>query len=211
MATQQTHLPRRGGGERFAPGLTLGEARAHLFALGGLGEVGDDGAAWVRLKLWRIPLVFPNTAGRRRAVRFHDLHHVLTEYPTTWRGETEIGAWEVATGLRRYWSGWLLDLLGFALGLLINPRGVYRAFLRGRCSANLYGLEWDDKLLSMRVGDVRRRLRLDRPAAEASTADRVAFVFWAALSAGVYVLTGFVLLLPLLVAALAAAWAAGFL
>jgi hypothetical protein len=163
------------------------------------------------MKLGPLPLGFPNVGNRRRAVRFHDLHHVLTEYPTTWRGETEIGAWEVATGLRRYWSGWLLDLLGFALGLLINPRGVYRAFLRGRVSANLYGLEWDDKLLSLRVGDVRRRLRLDRPAQGASAGDRFAFVVWAAVSAAVYVLTGFVLLLPLFVALFAGAWAAGFL
>lgn len=60
-------------------------ARAWLFALGGLGDDGGDGDAWVELKLWRVPLAFPNTEGRRRAVRFHDLHHVLTEYPTTRR------------------------------------------------------------------------------------------------------------------------------
>src|ERR1043165_4056489 len=87
----------------YAPGLTVGEARARLFALGGLGEDGGYGDAWVVLKLWRVPLAFPNTEGRRRAVRFHDLHHVLTEYPTTWRGEFEIAAWEVAGG----WCWWL--------------------------------------------------------------------------------------------------------
>src|SRR4028119_655850 len=109
MATRETHLP-GGGGKRFAPGLTLGEgrsgarapggcghrsapglalgeARSRLFALSGFPPDGGYGEAWVKLKLWRIPLAFPNTAGRRRAVKFHDLHHVLTEYPTTWRGE----------------------------------------------------------------------------------------------------------------------------
>src|SRR3954469_22900277 len=90
-------------GERFAHGLTLGEARARLFALGGLGEDGGDDDAWGKLRLWGTPFAFPNTDGRRRAVRFHDLHHVLTEYPTTWRGEFEIAAWEVASGVRRYW------------------------------------------------------------------------------------------------------------
>ena len=194
----------------FSSEMSVGEARALLFERSGFAPDGGYDERWVRMKLGPVPVGFPNVGNRRRAVRFHDLHHVLTEYPTTWRGETEIGAWEVATGLRRYWAGWLLDLLGFALGLAINPRGVYRAFLRGRRSANLYGLEWDDRLLALRVGDVRRRLRLDRPAEGATARDRAAFAFWAGVSAAVYFLTGLLLLLPLLAAALAALWAAGF-
>src|SRR5919112_2557509 len=147
--------------EGFPPELTLGEARARLFALSGFPPDGGYGDDWVVLKLWRIPLAFPNTAGRRRAVRFHDLHHVLTEYPTTWRGEFETAAWEVAGGVNRYWEGWLLDLLGFAAGLFVWPRRVYRAFMRGRRSTNLYFEAWDDSILDRRVGDERRRLRLD--------------------------------------------------
>ena len=206
MAQQLTSTPGQdGGGERFAPGLTLGEARARLFALGGLGEDGGYDDAWVRLKLWRIPLVFPNTAGRRRAVRFHDLHHVLTEYPTTWRGEFEIAAWEVAGGIRRYWEAWLLDLLGFACGLAVYPRAVYRAFVRGRHSSNLYGDEWDESLLERRVGEVRSRLGLDEGDGRADTRDRAAFAFWAALSVLTYVATWAVMFAPA-VALLGVAW-----
>ena len=205
MATRQTVLPRRGGGERFAPGLTLGEARSRLFELGGFPPDGGYGDRWVKLKLWRIPLAFPNTAGRRRAVRFHDLHHVLTEYPTTWRGEFEIAAWEVAGGINRYWEGWLLDLLGFACGLAVWPRSVYRAFMRGRRSRNLYFDEWDDAILARRVGDERRRLGLDAADVRPTARDRVAFAFWAGVSALTYFAVGSVLLLPPLVL-LAAAW-----
>src|SRR5215213_11482357 len=197
MATQLTSTAaRRGGGERFAPGLTLGEARARLFALGGLGDDGGYGDAWVVLKLWRVPLAFPNTEGRRRAVRFHDLHHVLTEYPTTWRGEFEIAAWEVAGGIRRYWVAWLLDLLGFACGLVLFPRAVYRAFVRGRHSTNLYGDEWDVSILGRRVGEVRRRLRLDGEDARPTRGDRVAFALWGGVSALTYAAAGAVVFGP---------------
>ena len=207
MATQLTSTAaRRGGGERFAPGLTLGEARARLFALGGLGEDGGYGDAWVVVRLWRVPLAFPNSEGRRQAVRFHDLHHVLTEYPTTWRGEFEIAAWEVASGLRRYWVGWLLDLLGFACGLVVFPRAVYRAFVRGRHSSNLYYDEWDESILRRRVGEVRRRLRLDEADARPDARDRAAFAFWAAASAVTYAAAGAVLLAPA-AASLAVLWA----
>jgi hypothetical protein len=195
MATQLTSTAGRGG-ERFAPGLTLGEARARMFALGGLGDDGGYDDAWVKVKLWRIPLAFPNTDGRRQAVRFHDLHHVLTEYPTTWRGEFEIAAWEIAGGVRRYWVGWLLDLLGFACGLVVFPRAVYRAFVRGRHSTNLYGDAWDESILGRRVGEVRQRLKLDMEEARTTRDDRAAFGFWAAASAVAYVATGAVMLAP---------------
>ena len=202
MATRETHLPSRGGGVGFAPELTLGEARARLFAVSGFPPDGGYGDAWVRLKLWRIPFAFPNTAGRRRAVRFHDLHHVLTEYPTTWRGEFEIAAWEVAGGVNRYWEGWLLDLLGFACGLVVHPRSVYRAFLRGRRSANLYFEPWDDSILQRRVGAERRRLKLDAEsgdgAARASWRERAAFAAWALASLATYAATWALLFAPAL-------------
>ena len=205
MLTGETPLPRRDGDGRFAPELTLGEARRRLFALGGLGEDGGYGDAWVVLKLWRIPFAFPNTEGRRRAVRFHDLHHVLTEYPTTWRGEFEIAAWEVAGGVARYWEGWLLDLLGFACGLAVYPRRVYRAFVRGRRSRNLYPEEWDEEILARRVGDERRRLGLDESDVRPGPGDRAAFAFWSAASLLTYGAFGLVMLLPAL-AVLAVTW-----
>ena len=189
----------------FAPGLTLGEARSRLFELGGLGEDGGYGDTWVVLKLWRVPLAFPNTEGRRRAVRFHDLHHVLTEYPTTWRGEFEIAAWEVAGGIRRYWVAWLLDLLGFACGLVVFPRATYRAFVRGRHSTNLYGETWDELILARRVGEIRQKLKLDEGEARATRDDRAAFVLWAAASVAAYVATSAVMLAPVF-ALLAACW-----
>jgi hypothetical protein len=196
IGTRQAETAVGGGGVRFPPELTLGEARARLFALSGFAPDGGYGEAWVKLKLWRIPLAFPNTDGRRRAVRFHDLHHVLTEYPTTWRGEFEIAAWEIAGGVRRYWEGWLLDLLGFAAGLFVCPRGVYRAFMRGRRSRNLYGDVWDETILARRVGEVRRRLSLDESGARPAPGDRSAFAFWAACSLLIYAAAGAALLVP---------------
>jgi hypothetical protein len=197
MSTQMTDAGGRRA-VRFSPELTLGEARARLFAASGFPPDGGYGDSWVVVKLWRIPLAFPNTAGRGRAVKFHDLHHVLTEYRTDWRGEFEIAAWEIAGGVNRYWEGWILDLLGFACGLLLFPRSVFRAFVRGRRSRNLYFDEWDESILSRRVGEVRARLGLgsEEEAARATNADRRAFLLWSAASLAAYAATGFVLLAP---------------
>lgn len=171
----------------YKPEMTLRDAREQYFRLNGFGADGGYEERWIKVKVWRLPVWLPNTKGRRRAVRLHDLHHVLTEYPTTWRGEAEISAWEVAAGgLRRYYAGWLLDLLSVAQGLLVNPRGLYRAFLRGRQCANLYSTEFTDEILSRRVGEYRRRLKLDEPAAPPTARDRAAFVFWALAGVAAY-------------------------
>lgn len=192
----------------FGPEMTLGEARRQLFERSGFAPDGGYQDRWVKLRLWRVPLWFPNTDARRRCVPLHDLHHVLTEYPTTWRGETEIGAWEVATGIRQHYVGWLLDLLGFAMGLVINPRGVFRAFVRGRRSRNLYDEEWHEGMLARRVGEERRRLKLDAPDAPPTPADVRSFLLWSAVSVATYCAAAAVMLLPLLVfAAAALAWA----
>jgi hypothetical protein len=182
----------------YNPESTLRAERERYFEINRF-EGGGYEEGWVKMKAGPVPIWFPNTVARVKAVRFHDLHHVLTEYPTTWRGEAEIGAWEVATGCAAHYQGWLLNLLAFAIGLVINPRGVYRAFMRGRRSRNLYRATFSDELLARKVGDVRRELDLDKP--PAPPADRKAFIFWSLVSAATYFGVWAMALLP--VAALA--------
>lgn len=179
--------------------MTLREARSLYFRLNGFGADGGYQERWIKVKVWRVPVWLPNTKGRRKAVRLHDLHHVLTEYPTTWRGEAEISAWEVgAGGLQRYWAGWLLDLMNIAQGLVVNPRGVYHGFMRGRSSSNLYSAAFSDELLNSSVGDTRHRLGLDNEAKPASFRDKAMFVFWIAVSASVYLIAVLLPLSPLI-------------
>jgi ubiquinone biosynthesis protein Coq4 len=137
------------------------EARARYFAENGLGEGGYDDR-FVVLRVGGVPvLAFPNTKQRVRSVRFHDVHHVLTGYGTSWRGEGEIAAWELASGCRDHWAAWWLNFWAALIGLVIAPREVVRAFQRGLASRNLYDREWDDALLERRVGELRGELGLD--------------------------------------------------
>lgn len=96
MALQLTSTPERGGGERFASGLTRGAARARLFAHGGLGDDGGYGAAWdesilarrvgeVRRRLKLDGIAFP----RRVVIIMADLPdiHVTTPRRVSRKGE----------------------------------------------------------------------------------------------------------------------------
>ena len=114
----------------------------------------------VKVKLGPVPVWFPNTAARRRAVRLHDLHHIATGYDTSLVGEAEIGAWELAGGCEHYTAAWILNIAAALLGLVVAPRRTWRAFLRGRQSETLYNLGFEDRCLDETVGALRRRLRL---------------------------------------------------
>ena len=103
----------------------------------------------------------PNIPSRVWVARYHDLHHVLTGYPANWRGEAEIGAWELATGCRTLWVAWFLNGGAVVVGLFLWPRAVLRAFRRGRRTrTNLYHDFDYEPLLEMTVGELRDRVGL---------------------------------------------------
>jgi hypothetical protein len=145
---------------QYSDSTPLRHARADYFRKNAFGEDGGYGQRWVKLKLGRVPVWFPNTNGRRRAVRLHDLHHLATGYDTTLVGEAEIGAWELAMGCADYYAAWLLNAVAVAMGLFLAPRRLLRAFVRGRGGTNLYRLGFDDHWLDETVGALRERLGL---------------------------------------------------
>jgi hypothetical protein len=158
------------------PDSTLAAARDQYFQVNGFGADGGYDAAWVDFKLGPIPMPFPNTPARKRAVRYHDLHHALTGYATDIRGEFAISAWEIGSGCKGYVAAWQLNLGGMFGGAVAMPRRTWRAFLRGRQSRNLYDARYDDALLGRRVADLRRELGLQAPLAPARPADLAWFL-----------------------------------
>ncbi len=191
---------------RAAADDTLEHARDEYFRANGFGDDGGYNADWVDFKLGPIPVPFPNTPSRKRAVRFHDLHHALTGYATDVRGEFEISAWEIGSGCADYLAAWQLNLSGMVGGLMVEPRRTWRAFVRGRQSRNLYRATYDEVLLGRRVADVRRELGLDAPPAPARAGDAA----WFALASLAGLAIGLVFVALLLPVAIAANLAALF-
>lgn len=183
----------------MAHAMTLREARDLYLANAGLSTdtyVED----WVDIKLGPIPLRIPSTDARKRVLPLHDLHHALTGYQADIRGEAEIGAWELGSGLGRHTIGYVLDLMTLAWSPMVAPRRVWRAFVRGRHSRNFYRhpLPLPPDLLDRDVDGVRRSLDLDRPTTQADARDGLAFLGWFGLALLVGALS--LALLPFMVA-----------
>ena len=192
----------------YTPEMTLGEARERYFEIAGFGSDGGYEEFWIKVKVWKFPIWLPNTKGRVAAVKLHDLHHVLTEYPTTWAGEAEISAWEIGSGgLHNYFAGWWLDLMNVAQGLVVNPRGVYRGFMRGRSTKNLFGQQFSEEMLTHLVGEYRHKLQLEKEDRQPDILDKFAFAFWVLAGALTYIAS---VVLPITLLILLILWSIGY-
>ncbi len=106
-------MPERPKVTRYSDAMTMREGRRFYFEANGLGETGGYDEPWVDFKLGPIPFPFPNTPSRVRAVGYHDVHHVITEYSTDIVGEFEISAWEIGAGCKTFAAAWVLNLAPF--------------------------------------------------------------------------------------------------
>jgi ubiquinone biosynthesis protein Coq4 len=142
---------------------TMGAVLEQHLRESGLPPDAGDSQRFAVVDVGLLPYPIPNTRSRKRAVRVHDLNHLVTGYATDREGELEISAWELASGgCGRYSAAWVLDLAGMLTGLLVCPRRVVRAFRRGRTERNLYPYDPED-LLAMDVEEARALVRTGRP------------------------------------------------
>lgn len=158
------------------------DGRAQYFQAQNIPPDGGYEDRWVPVTLGPLRFAFPNTSARRRAVRFHDLHHVATSYGTDHVGESEIAAFEIGGGCGPHAPAWVLNLLAMVLGLGNEPSRLLPAFVRGRRSGTLYHAPWDESVLDLSVGELRARLGLDRDLSPPTLAERLAFYGWMALA-----------------------------
>jgi hypothetical protein len=173
---------------------TLGEALAAYQRAHRLDPSPATAASWT-FKFGPLTLRLPNFAWRREAILRHDLHHVLTGYDCTMRGECQMATWEFAAGRFPHPGATLFCLPLVAAGLVWSPRAIWSAFRRGRSGCSLYGVELTDTLLrtspSAVIETVRRLQKRTSPAG-----DIVAFA-WLVVKAGLMVAVPFVVVTTL--------------
>lgn len=156
----------------------VAEALAEYRAGRGIPADGGSSARWVRVRFLGMPVWFPNFEARRCILFPHDVHHLLTGYETSWRGEAEIGGFELASGCRRFWAAWMFNSGGFLFGLVIAPQRMFRAFVHGRRCRNFYGAD-ERAVAALTVDAARGQLGLDRPAPTGTRGDAIWFAAWA--------------------------------
>ncbi len=97
-------------------------------------DLNEEGKRIWMAQLGRLKLPLPNWHWRRSIVARHDMHHIVSGYDTSARGELMVASWEL--GARAYydWRARALCLFLMVLGLIRYPRAAITAFTKGEQS-----------------------------------------------------------------------------
>lgn len=181
----------------YLPGQTVKEAIQAYFKEHDLGEDGGLNKMWAKIKVGPIYLPLLNIPARRKALVFHDIHHIVTGYSGKWEGEVSISSWEISTGCGKYWVAWLLDLNGMAIGLFMYPKSVFTAFIRGRRTKNLYKNTISQQdALAMKIEDLQEKLLIKQEDFVSTTNEQVLFITYSLIALITFIapfVTGFIL------------------
>lgn len=134
---------------------TVGDALAEFRKENGLDLTPAMSPFW-RCRVGPVKLVFPNFRWRREAIVLHDIHHVLTGYSCSMRGEFQLATWEFAAGRFPHPAATLFCLPLVVAGICWSPRSIWRAYLDGRCSQSLYGVPGLHDLLNTSLEAARK-------------------------------------------------------
>lgn len=112
--------------------LTMGQAIKDFYDKHDFGEDGgvNEKYAWIKFGFFSIPI--PNAESRRNNVYLHDVSHIVTGHDTTWKGESAVSAWEIASGgWNNLYLPWVLTLWAMGLGVFFYPSSVLKSFKSG--------------------------------------------------------------------------------
>lgn len=122
-----------------APASSLDAELSAFYERSGFGPVIGKHAPTVPVYTGCMLVPLPNIETRRRFLKYHDLHHLITGYSVGRIGEGEVSAWELGTGSARLSPTLgVMNLIALSTGLFLEPKRMWRAFARGCDSHNLY-------------------------------------------------------------------------
>lgn len=122
--------------------MTIDSELQDFYRRHGFGEVPGERPRTVPVYTGCLLVPLPNIETRRKFLKYHDIHHLVTGYSVGRIGEGEISAWELGTGsaLASPILG-IMNLIALSTGLVLEPRRMWRAYERGCRSRNLYDIE----------------------------------------------------------------------
>lgn len=127
--------------------MTISQAVGAFYVENGYPTDGGASKAIAKIKVGSVAFPMPNLSSRSQNLYLHDINHVVMGFPTTWKGESAISSWEIATGgWGKFYFVWLLVLGGMGIGVIMYPKSTYEAFQTGLTmrSAFTSGLSKDE-------------------------------------------------------------------
>jgi len=157
-----------------------------------LPEKGGENDNWFYLHFKFFSLKFPNPLFRKKIIHIHDIQHVLYNCDATWKGESFIAGWEIATGLWKRFPIGLLSLSAMGIGFLLFPKEVYKGYKTGLQCRGIVDLKIDKEvLLNLSVEELKNKIQ-KKNTIRMNPLHVIIYSFW-------IIISQLVLLLPLII------------
>ncbi|MBD1393688.1 hypothetical protein [Mucilaginibacter glaciei] len=118
--------------------MTVKEALIGFYKFNSLNLTDDFESHCVRVYIGCILAPVPNINARKKYLKFHDMHHIMSGYGIDRIGESEISGWELGSRSCRKPLISVMNLFALSTGFILSPKKVIAAFYRGCRSKNLY-------------------------------------------------------------------------
>ncbi|MFY0629841.1 MAG: hypothetical protein JXR05_05630 [Flavobacteriaceae bacterium] len=133
----------------------------------------NDNFFYIQFKPFTFKL--PNPKFRRKVIHIHDIQHVLYDCDTSWRGESFISGWEIATGMWKHLPIGLFSISGLFVGLFLHPKEVSDGFKEGLQSESLIDSKIPkEELLNLSISELKNRLKKKKSV----KFNWISFLFW---------------------------------
>lgn len=119
--------------------MTIEEELAAFYRKHGFGDALGSRTRTVPVYTGCLLVPLPNIETRRRFLKYHDVHHLITGYSVGRIGEGEVSAWELGSGSCFVHPNLgIMNLIALSTGLVLEPGRMWRAFRIGCRSFNIY-------------------------------------------------------------------------
>ena len=143
---------------------------------------GGEDDDWFIVKVGFITVKLPNPSWRKKVIHLHDIHHLLNNCDTSWKGEAYIAGWEIATGFWSVFPVCVYVFLAMAYSLFIKPLDVYRGYRDGINFTGPVKLNIDKPTI-MKMELTQLKEMIEKPGKHPMRfANWLEFVFWALVS-----------------------------
>lgn len=143
------------------------------------GGVNDD---FFELKFKLFSLKLPNSQFRKDVIHIHDIQHILYDCDISWKGESFIAGWEIATGLWKHFPINIMSLWAMGFSLLNYPKQVYKGYKAGIKVIGIIDLKLNkSQLLALPYEELKERIQ-KKPPIEMSIFQWGLFFFWCTIS-----------------------------
>ncbi len=162
--------------------MTIAKALQQFYIDNNFAKDGGESEDTFELKFKFFTLKLPNSQFRKDVIHIHDIQHILYNCDTTWKGESFIAGWEIATGLWKHMPIGFMSLWAMGFSLLNYPKEILKGYKIGLQCKGIIDLKMSkNELLNLSIDELKEKITKKKPI-KMSLFQWAIFVFWVVIS-----------------------------